>query len=73
MEQEEVDFKQEIYALVSRFKMLRDQINDTREADLIAQRRYQISKERYIIGDYGITELNIAQAEKDAAQFGLFV
>ncbi len=68
VEQEMVDFEQEIYALVSRFQMLRDQIKDTREADEIALKRYQISKERYIIGNYSLTELNIAQAEKDTAR-----
>ena len=68
VEQEMVDFEQEIFALVSRFRMLRDQIKDTRDADRIAQKRYEISKERYIIGNYSLTELNIAQSEKDTAR-----
>jgi len=66
--QEEANFIQEVYTLVRQFKMRREQITDTKEADEIALRRYEISKERYIIGDYNITELNIAQSEKDSAK-----
>ena len=34
------------------------------KADTISQERYQITKQRFIMGKIGITELNIAQSEK---------
>jgi len=68
VDQEAINFQQEVYALVTRFHMLREQIKDAKEADRIAERRYQISKQRYIIGNYELTELNIAQSEKDQAK-----
>jgi outer membrane protein TolC len=35
------------------------------KADTIAQLRYEITKQRYLIGKISITDLNLAQQEKD--------
>ncbi len=48
--------------------MLREQLALVREADQIAQERYQIAKDRFVLGDLSITDLNLAIQEKDRAK-----
>lgn len=64
------DFDQEVLLRVMEFNMLDRQLNIASTADLIAEKRYEISRQRYIIGRIDITELNIALAEKDRAKQG---
>ncbi|MBK6266040.1 TolC family protein [Marivirga sp. S37H4] len=68
IEQEKVDFQQEVYTQVKRLEMLREQVKITQKADDISQRRYNISKNRYLIGKISITDLSIALTEKDQAK-----
>jgi outer membrane protein len=65
--QDELNFTQEIYTQIRQFNMLREQVKITYEADQIATERYSIFKNRYLIGELGLTDLNIAQMEKDQA------
>lgn len=64
IEQEKVNFEQEVYTQVKTLEMLRDQVAITEKADDISQRRYNISKNRYLIGKISITDLSIALTEK---------
>ncbi len=66
--QEEVNFEQEIYTQAKLFNLLRNQVKLNAEADQTARERYEISKNRYRLGDLGVTELSIAQQEKDQAR-----
>ncbi|WP_017731613.1 TolC family protein [Nafulsella turpanensis] len=66
--QEKINFEQEIYTQVKLFKMLRIQTEIAEKSDDIAQRRYELSKNRYLIGKISITDLNIATQEKDEAR-----
>ena len=68
VEQEQVNFRQGVYTQVRTFAMQRDQVKITEVADNIAQRRYDISKQRYLIGKIDITDLSIALREKDEAR-----
>ncbi|MGB3850004.1 MAG: TolC family protein [Tunicatimonas sp.] len=68
VEQERVNFQQEVYTQVRTFAMQRDQVEITEVADDIAQRRYDIAKQRYLIGKIDITDLSIALREKDEAR-----
>ncbi len=65
IEQEQIDFNQEIFLKVARFNMQFDQVNISARADTVAQKGYDITKARYLIGRISITDLNIAQAEAD--------
>lgn len=67
MAQDEINFNQEIYTQIRQFEMLRDQVKITNEANQIADERYKIFKETYLIGELSLTDLNIAQQEKDQA------
>ncbi|MCC5928503.1 MAG: TolC family protein [Cyclobacteriaceae bacterium] len=68
LQQDEINFDQEVFTQVKQFKMLKEQILITEKADDIAQRRYDISKNRFQNGKIGITDLNIAMQEKDEAK-----
>jgi len=66
--QDEVNFEQEITTQVRQFEMLRLQIEITNKSDQVAQERYNVAQNRYLIGKIDITNLNIALTEKDAAK-----
>jgi outer membrane protein TolC len=66
--QDVLNFEQEIYTQVRNYRMLKDQLKITRKSDEVAQKRYDISKNRYLIGKIDITNLNIALQEKDKAK-----
>ena len=66
--QEIQNFEQEIITLVSRFEVLRLQVEITQKSDEVAQERYVVAQSRYLIGKIDITNLNIALTEKDNAR-----
>jgi outer membrane protein TolC len=66
--QDEVIFEQEIMTQVGNFEMLRLQIEITKKSDEVAQQRYNVAQNRYLIGKIDITNLNIALTEKDTAK-----
>lgn len=68
VDQDLINFDEEILTQVRQFEMLQEQIKITRVADDIAQRRYDITKNRYNIGKISITDMNIALTEKDQAK-----
>ena len=68
IEQDKQNFRQAIYTQVTLFDMLKDQLSLTQRADSIAAEKYQIARERYVLGDLSITDLSIAFAEKDQAR-----
>lgn len=66
--QDEVNFEQEIITQVRQFDVLLSQLEITRKSDLVAQERYVVSQNRYLVGKIDITNLNIALTEKDSAK-----
>lgn len=66
VEQETINFEQEIYTMARNFQMLEDRLEITEVSDKVAEKRYEISRDRYLTGRVTITDLNIAQTEKDA-------
>ncbi len=61
-------FDQRVQYIVSQFLQLRDQALLAAQSDTIAQRRYDVAQNRYMIGRIDITNLFIAQNEKDSAR-----
>lgn len=68
LEQDIQNFEQEIITLVRRFEVLRIQLKIVKKADEVADERYKVAQNRYLIGKVEITDLNIALNEKDAAK-----
>jgi outer membrane protein len=68
VEQDKQTFKQQIITQVTLFNMLKEQISSNAQADRIAGEKYQIARERYVLGDLSITDLSIAFQENDQAK-----
>lgn len=68
VEQDQQVFRQEIFTQVTLFDMMQDQLVLTAQADSIASEKYQIARERYVLGHLSITDLSIAFQEKDQAK-----
>lgn len=72
VEQERINFEQEIFTKVRNFLMIRDRIEVTKKSDEVAEKRYQIALNRYQTGNVTISDLNIAQNEKDTNKRAFF-
>lgn len=68
IQQEELNFEQEVFLQVMQFNIQDQQLKTAAKADTVARRRYQVAKARYLTGKIDITDLNIAQQEKDRAR-----
>lgn len=68
IQQNRIDFDQEVFIKVMKFNMQPTQFAIAAKSDTVALKRYEVTKQRYYIGKIGITDLNIAQTEKDNAQ-----
>lgn len=67
-EQAEQNFQQDIILKVKELNIYRQKLIIAAKSDTIALKRYEITVKRYMIGKIGITDLNIALNEKDAAR-----
>ena len=65
--QQKIDFDQQILIKVMQFNMQHSQLTIAAKADTIGEKRFEVTKARYMIGKVDITELNIAMTEKDRA------
>ncbi len=57
----------EVIHLVMNLRQLEKQVGISAKADTIAQRRFEVAKDRYLIGKIDVTNLFLAQNEKDSA------
>lgn len=68
--QQERNFDQEVYLTVKQYEMAHQQLKVSAKASEVGQKRFDIARERYLIGKISITDLNIAFLEKDQARQG---
>ncbi|MCK4346287.1 MAG: TolC family protein [Bacteroidales bacterium] len=68
--QSQIDFEQNIFLNVNQFNLQDDQLLIAAKADTIAQKRYDVTKQRFLIGKIDVLDLNIADSEKDVAKRG---
>jgi outer membrane protein TolC len=59
---------QEITTLVKNIELLKQSIELAKKTDTVAQRRFTIASNLYQIGKLSVTDLNLAQSEKDNAR-----
>ena len=67
IKQEKQEFEQEIYLHTLNWSSQREFLATAEKAQEVALKRYEITKKRYVLGKITITDLNIAQEEKDKA------
>ena len=65
IEQEKEAFQQEIVFQIMQWNALKDRLKSSRETLEIGLERYDIAKQRYILGSINFTEFNEAQQQKD--------
>jgi len=65
--QAEMDFEQEVLLQVMQFNLQDDQLRIAAKADTIGQNRYEVSKQRFLIGKISVLDLKDANQEKDLA------
>lgn len=65
IEQDKTNFEQNIRLRVRQFDLLRMQAKLAERTYEVSQKNFDITKNRYLIGKIGVTELNIAIAEQD--------
>ena len=68
LSQDQRDFENNVFFQVKSLQQLEKRLQIAARSDTVAQRRYDISKKRYLIGKISIQDLFIAQQEKDGAQ-----
>lgn len=66
--QDQINFEQEVATHVRSYEMLKQQVEIARKSDVIALKRYELARRRYLDGEISITDLNIAMQEKDEAK-----
>lgn len=66
--QAQTDFEQEVFLQVMQFNLQDDQLVIASKADTIAQKRYEVTKQRFLIGKIDVLDLNVALEEKDVAR-----
>nr|AOR51195.1 outer membrane efflux protein [uncultured bacterium pAM1] len=64
---QQFSFTQEVLYQVRRFRQLQTQVLLSGKADTVAQRRFDVARERFTIGKIDVPNLFLAQSEKDAA------
>ena len=68
LSQQKINFQQEVLSAVQNFNIQSKQYRIATRADSVAQKRYDITKQRFYIGKIDITDLNLALSEKDRAR-----
>ncbi|MFK8105005.1 MAG: TolC family protein [Saprospiraceae bacterium] len=70
IQQERLNLKVSLQQLVDQFNSLKQELNLIQEVKNIAEERFKISQESFVLGAISITDLSIAQQEKDRAVRG---
>jgi len=69
VEQERIDFEQSVFLTVMQFNMQENQLLIAAKSDTVAQKRYDVTQKRYMIGKVNdVLELNNAQIDNDHAK-----
>ncbi len=66
--QAQLDFENEVLQSIASWHQLQREIALQDDIRIVSLERFDISRQRYVLGDISITDLTIAQREKDQAQ-----
>lgn len=68
VQQSKVDFEQNVLLSAMQFNLQDDQLIIAAKADTVASYRYEVAKQRFMIGKIDVLDLNVALQEKDVAR-----
>ncbi len=66
--QEKIDFEQNVVLNVMEFNLQGNQVLNTAKADTIAQMQYDVTQQRFLIGKVDVTKLNLARNDREQAR-----
>ena len=66
--QERIDFEQNIIMNVMEFNLQGEQVRNTAKADTIARMGFEVTKQRFLIGKLDVTKLNLARNDQEQAR-----
>ncbi len=66
--QERIDFEQNIFQSVMEFNLQAEQVKNAAKADTVAQKGYEVTFQRFLIGKVDVIKLNIARNDLDSAR-----
>ncbi len=73
VEQDVIDYEQNVFLSVMQFNMQKDQLYIAAKADTVAQKRYDVTSKRYMIGQVNdVLDLYNAQIDNDNARKGYY-
>lgn len=66
--QDKIDFEQNVIMNVMEFNLQGNQVSNSAKADTIAQMKYEVTQQRFLIGKQDITRLNIARNDRERSR-----
>lgn len=60
-----VDFQQNLFLDVEQFNLQKNQVEIAAKSDTVAMKRYEVTKQRFLIGKIAVLDLNDADSRKD--------
>jgi outer membrane protein TolC len=68
--QARIDFEQNIFQSVMEFNLQSEQVKNAAKADTVAQKGYDVTFQRFLIGKVDVIKLNIARNDRESARNG---
>jgi outer membrane protein TolC len=68
IQRSKTEFMQNVSLKVMKFNLQDDQVDIQEQAKTTAQKRYKITKKRFMVGKVDVLDLNVASKEKDVAK-----
>jgi len=66
--QARIDFEQNIFQSVMEFNLQAEQVKNAAKADTVAQKGYEVTFQRFLIGKVDVIKLNIARNDRESAR-----
>ncbi len=70
VQQSMIDFEQQLFLDVAQFNLQDDQVRIAAKSDTVAMKMYEVTKQRFLIGNVDVLELNNADTQKDQNRRG---
>ncbi|MDZ7737933.1 MAG: TolC family protein [Bacteroidales bacterium] len=65
VQQSLIDFEQQLFLDVAQFNLQENQVRIAAKSDTVAMKMYEVTKQRFLIGNVDVLELNNADTKKD--------
>ena len=68
IKQARIDFEQNIFQSVMEFNLQAEQVRNATKADIVAQKGYDVTFQRFLIGKVDVIKLNLARNDRESAK-----